>query len=36
VIIFCFYLISKEDDNGADVEYDSGDDYDVNANAEIW
>lgn len=39
VPIFRFYLISKEDDNGADVEYDcddSGDDYYVNANPEIW
>jgi len=36
VLMFRFYLISEEDDNVADVEYDSGDDYDVNANPEIW
>jgi len=39
VFMFRFYLISEEDDNSADVEYDcdgSGDDYDVNANPEIW
>lgn len=39
VFIFRFYLISKEDENGADVEYDcddSGDDYNVNENTEIW
>jgi hypothetical protein len=39
VFIFVSYLISKEDDNGADVEYDcddSDDDHDINANPEIW
>jgi len=39
VFIFRFYLVSKEDENGADVEYDcddSGDDYNVNAKTEIW
>jgi hypothetical protein len=37
--MFCFYHIYNENDNGGDVEYDcddSGDDYDVNANPEIW
>lgn len=39
VSIFRLYLISKEDDNVVEVQYDcddSGDDYDVNANTEIW
>lgn len=38
-LMFCFYHIYNENDNGGDVEYDcddSGDDYDVNANPEIW